>query len=107
MADGDQAEAGPELAEQLSASNGGGQSLPAGTLNEMNQAFGADFSRVKIHNDSSAVQMSKDIGAQAFTHGANIYFNQGKYSPDSAQGKSLLAHELTHTIQQGAVDQET
>lgn len=101
------AEAGPDFEEKLSATQGGGQSLPSETLGEMNEAFGADFSQVRVHNDSTAVQMSKDIGAQAFTHSNNIYFNQGKYSPDSSEGKTLLAHELTHTIQQGAVKEET
>lgn len=100
------AEAGPGFEEKLAATQGSGQSLPSETLGEMNEAFGADFSQVRVHNDSTAVQMSKDIGAQAFTHANNIYFNQGKYSPDSSEGKTLLAHELTHTIQQGAVQEE-
>src|SRR5690606_10069691 len=56
---------------------------------------------VNIHTDSQAVEMNKSLGAQAFTYGNDIYFNQGKYNPDSASGKHLLAHELTHTIQQG------
>lgn len=98
-------EASPEFEQQLQATSGG-QSLPSGTLSEMNQAFGADFSGVKVHNDNSAVQLSQDIGAQAFTHGSNIYFNQGKYNPDSSDGKKLLAHELTHTIHQGAVQED-
>ncbi|MGK7947778.1 MAG: DUF4157 domain-containing protein [Xenococcaceae cyanobacterium] len=53
--------------------------------------FGTDFSDVKVHTDSSAVQMNQDIQAQAFTHGQDIYFNSGKYSPDTNEGKSLLA----------------
>lgn len=99
-------EAGAGFEEQLATTQGGGQPLPDQAMGEMNEAFGADFSQVRIHNDSSAVQMSKDIGAQAFTHSNNIYFNQGKYNPDSNEGKKLLAHELTHTIQQGAVQEE-
>ena len=67
----------------------------------MNSAFGADFSKVRIHTGDEAVQMNKELKAQAFTHGNHIYFNQGKYNPNSLQGKHLLAHELTHTIQQG------
>jgi len=82
----------------------GGQKMDAGTKAEMEQGFGADFSHVRIHNDAEAQNMSKDIGAQAFTHGNDIYFSDGKYDPNSKEGKHLLAHELTHTIQQkGAV----
>ena len=57
-------------------------------------AIGNDFSSVRIHNDSSASRMSEDLGAQAFTHGRDIYFNEGKYDPQSNSGKHLLAHEL-------------
>jgi hypothetical protein len=70
------------------------------TRNEMEMGFGADFSQVNIHTGSQAVQMNKELGAQAFTHGKDIYFNERKYNPYSNEGKHLLAHELTHTIQQ-------
>lgn len=78
----------------------GGTKMDVNTQTEMEAGFGADFSNVNIHNDSEAAQMSQDIGAQAFTHGNDVYFNEGKYNPDSKEGKHLLAHELTHTIQQ-------
>ncbi len=81
----------------------GGQQLDHQTRQEMESGFGADFSGVNIHNDSHAQQMSQEIGAQAFTHGNDIYFNEGKYNPDSKEGKHLLAHELTHTIQQNGM----
>ena len=84
----------------------GGQKMDAGTLGEMESGFGADFSHVNIHNDSEAAQMSQEIGAQAFTHGNDIYFNKGKYNPNSKEGKHLLAHELTHTIQQKGMVQK-
>ncbi len=67
----------------------------------MESGFGADFSDVKIHTDSSAVDMSNNLNAQAFTHGNDIYFNSGKYDTSSTSGQHLLAHELTHTLQQG------
>ena len=67
----------------------------------MESRFNADFSGVRVHTDASAVQMNAQISAQAFTHGNDIYFNSGKYNPDTGSGKHLLAHELTHTIQQG------
>ena len=53
------------------------------------------------HTNSSAIQMSKELGAHAFTHGSDIYFNSGKYDSQSREGQHLLAHELTHTVQQG------
>ncbi|MFK7785291.1 MAG: DUF4157 domain-containing protein, partial [Crocinitomicaceae bacterium] len=91
------------IEESLSSSAGKGGRMDAATLGEMNEGFGTDFSSVNIHTGSEAVQMSQDLGAQAFTHGNDVYFNQGKYAPSSKEGKHLLAHELTHTIQQGAV----
>ncbi|REH46387.1 DNA/RNA non-specific endonuclease [Tenacibaculum gallaicum] len=90
------------LEGDLSSSKGGGSSLPSNTQNEMESGFGADFSGVRIHNDSNAVQMNQELGSQAFTNGNDIYFNEGKYNPSSESGKHLLAHELTHTLQQGA-----
>ncbi len=90
------------IESQISNSKGGGNPLPDKTKSEMENSFGADFSQVRTHSDSNAVQMNKDIGARAFTHGNDIYFNEGKLAPETAAGKHLIAHELTHTVQQGA-----
>jgi hypothetical protein len=68
----------------------------------MGSSFGVDFSNVNIHTDPEAISMNRELGAQAFTHGNDIYFNSGMYDTDSAGGRQLLAHELTHVIQQGA-----
>jgi hypothetical protein len=100
-------DASSTIESQLNSSKGGGFSLPAGTKDQMESSFGADFSNVRIHTDSSAVQMSEDLHAQAFTHGSDIYFNAGKYDTNSTAGKHLLAHELTHTVQQGAASPGT
>ncbi|MDY6786119.1 MAG: DUF4157 domain-containing protein [Cyanobacteriota bacterium] len=81
---------------QQQLGKGGGQPLDKNTRSFMENRFGADFSSVRVHTDDSAVQMNKDIGAQAFTHGQNIYYGKGK-SPGKNE---LTAHELTHTIQQ-------
>jgi hypothetical protein len=89
------------LESHLNSSRGSGSSLPEDTRAQMESSFGIDFSGVRIHTDGSAVQMNKDLRAQAFTHGSDIYFNSGKYNPESTEGKKLLAHELTHTVQQG------
>ncbi|PXY46374.1 eCIS core domain-containing protein [Flavobacterium hydrophilum] len=85
---------------------GGGNPLNRIIRFEMEKSFGVDFSPIRIHTDDNAVTMCQEMGAQAFTNGVDIYFNKGKYNPNSAQGKKLLAHELTHTIQQGAINQK-
>ncbi len=97
---GDNNAAGDRLENELSGSKGGGFSLPAGMQAVMGAAFGVDFSSVRIHTDDQAVQMNNELRANAFTHGNDIYFNAGKYHPDSGTGKHLLAHELTHVVQQ-------
>ncbi len=93
-------ESSPNLESRLSSSKGSGSSLPSDIQSSMGSEFGADFSNVRVHTGTQAVQMSQDIGAQAFTHGSDIYFNQGKYDTNSNSGRHLLAHELTHTVQQ-------
>jgi len=77
-----------------------GSALPASTLSEMSNSFGYDFSKVTIHTDKNAEAMSEQLHAQAFTYKGEVYFNRDKYNPNSEQGKWLLAHELTHVIQQ-------
>ncbi|MBX2829116.1 MAG: DUF4157 domain-containing protein [Flavobacteriaceae bacterium] len=88
------------ISTQINASRGRGNKMDAGTLSAMESGFGTDFSNVRIHTDSNAIQLSKSLQAQAFTVGNDIYFNEGKYNPSSSSGKHLLAHELTHTVQQ-------
>jgi hypothetical protein len=89
-----------EMESKLNDSKSGGSPLENDTRTYMEERIGADFRKVKIHTDSKAVQMSKEIGPQAFTTENHVYFNQGKYNPKTREGKHLLAHELTHTIQQ-------
>lgn len=72
------------------------------TQHYMEHRFGYDFSSVKIHTDTVAAKSADTINALAYTSGSNIVFNQGQYSPGTDPGKRLLAHELTHVIQQGA-----
>jgi hypothetical protein len=88
------------LVLQLENSKGSGRPLPEGTRSFMENAFSADFSRVRVHTDSQAAEMNKGIQAKAFTHGRDIYFNSGQYEPHSKEGQGLLAHELAHTVQQ-------
>ena len=79
----------------------GGQPLPEADKSFMERRFSTNFSGVRVHTDSNAIQMNKELNAQAFTHGRNIYFGTGRYRPGTSSGKRLLAHELTHVIQQG------
>ncbi len=88
------------VSSRIENSAGKGNHLPKNTMHEMSSSFGVDFSNVKVHNDTDAVNMNKELQAQAFTHGRDIYFNEGKYHPESGEGKLLLAHELTHVVQQ-------
>ena len=92
-----------QIENTLNSSKGNGSPIDRSTRQQMETSFGVDFSSVRIHSDSTAVQMSKDLHAQAFTHGSDIYFNSGKYDTGSESGRHLLAHELTHTVQQNAV----
>ena len=92
------------IADQVmsrSDSRGSGVHLDRSVQSLMQSRLGADFSDVRIHTDGNAVHLNRLLNAKAFTVGNNIYFNQGLYQPDSPTGKHLLAHELTHTIQQG------
>ncbi len=98
--EGGRFQASSDIESQLSTSKGGGSSLPDEVRSFMEPRIGADFGSVRVHTDSEAVQMNQDLNAQAFTHGSDIYFGAGKYSPNSSDGKRLLAHELTHVVQQ-------
>ena len=91
----------PDFQQQLYATKGKGNPLPEETRTAMERAFNTDFSRVRIHIDNQAVQLNHGIKARAFTYGQDIYFGAGTWSPNTKTGKKLLAHELTHTIQQG------
>ena len=90
------------LESSLQQSKGNGQSLDASTNQLMSRGIGADFSNVKVHTDSNAIQMNQQLNAKAFTNGSDIYFNRGEYQPDTSKGKRLLAHELTHVVQQSS-----
>jgi hypothetical protein len=69
---------------------------------DLETRMGHDFTNVRIHADSRAAELSRGVGALAFTVGRDIYFDDGRFSPETDSGKRLLAHELAHTVQQGA-----
>ncbi|BCL35121.1 DUF4157 domain-containing protein [Nostoc sp. MS1] len=98
-----------DLETSIQQSRGSGQPLADDIKQPMEQAFGADFDTVHIHTDAQSDKLNKSIQARAFTTGQDIFFRQGEYSPGSNSGKELLAHELTHVIQQngGAVQRKS
>ncbi|MCK5355665.1 MAG: DUF4157 domain-containing protein, partial [Methyloprofundus sp.] len=105
-----QAKGTPDLSndaeQKIQQMRGQGNSLPKVVRQEMEGKVGADFSAVRIHDDSTANDINKQINARAFTLGNDIYFGSGEYSPATMRGKRLLAHELTHVVQQSSVVQK-
>ncbi|MEL6538193.1 MAG: DUF4157 domain-containing protein, partial [Bacteroidota bacterium] len=81
---------------------GPGKPMEKGVRKDMEGHFGADFSKIQIHAGSKAIQANRIAGSRAFSVGSSIAFNQNQYTPQTPQGKELLAHELTHTLQTGA-----
>ena len=89
-----------EFESSLNQARKSGSSLAPKLQTQMGSAMGADFSQVKIHTDTQADQLSRSIQAKAFTTGQDVFFKQGAYNPDSRNGQELIAHELTHVMQQ-------
>ncbi|HZY35747.1 MAG TPA: DUF4157 domain-containing protein [Mucilaginibacter sp.] len=99
---GNDAQSGNDLDSYIGSLNSSGQPLPDSSRKFFEPKFGRDFSNVRLHTDSVAAKSAQSINALAYTSGNNIVFNSGQFSPESDNGKKLLAHELTHVIQQGA-----
>ena len=83
---------------------GAGRSLDGGVRSQMEPAFGADFSHVRIHTDATAAGLSDSLNARAFTVGHDVAFRPGEYRPGTLIGDALIAHELAHVVQQGSVN---
>lgn len=79
---------------------GGGQALPEPTRTQMEGSLGWDFSTVRVHSGKRANQLATEVNAAAFTLGQDIFFARGRYNPEHREGQRLLAHELTHVVQQ-------
>lgn len=96
---------GPELktTADVASGFGAGEPLTTSLRNFFEPRFGYDFGQVRVHTDGFAVDSAKNLNALAFSVGHDIVFAQDRYAPDTLQGRYLLAHELTHTVQQGAV----
>lgn len=97
-------EISPSMAQELTRLKGSGQPLDPRTRAYFEPRFGVDFGDVRIHTDSRAASVAQAVRAQAFTLGRHIVFGEGRYVPDSDPGKRLLAHELTHVLQQSPSD---
>jgi hypothetical protein len=97
---GDTANVTPKLEQAILSRRGSGRPLSDKSRTFFEPRMGADLGNVKIHSDSQAADLARAIHARAFTVGSDIYFGAGRFSPESIEGKKLLAHELTHTIQQ-------
>jgi hypothetical protein len=93
-------QASADLEDHLAANRGSGLPLPTTVRTFMEPRFGADFSGVRVHTGGEAAQLNRDVSAQAFTHKQDIYLGEGKYNPGTNDGQLLLAHELTHVVQQ-------
>ncbi len=88
------------MAQALQQARGGGQPLPASLRLSMERALGADFGGVRLHTGARSDQLNRSLQAAAFTSGQDIFFRRDAYSPSSQRGTALLAHELTHVVQQ-------
>ena len=90
----------PDLESRIQALKGGGQPLPESVRAFFEPRFGCDFNRARVHTDARAAEMVRAVNAQAFTIGRDVVFGAGQYAPETISGKKLLAHELTHVVQQ-------
>lgn len=93
-------EVSPNLESQIKSLRGGGQPLPESVRTFFEPRFGYDFSGVSIHTDARAAESARAVNAQAFTVGRDVVLGAGEYAPEGSEGRRLLAHELTHMVQQ-------
>jgi hypothetical protein len=89
-----------EVQQAVRRARGGGQPLPDSVRRVLEEAFGADFQRVRVHADAEADRLNRRLDALAFTFGTDIFFRTGEYDPGSGGGRAVIAHELTHVQQQ-------
>jgi hypothetical protein len=90
----------PSVEKAIASSRGSGTSLDRGVREKFSGQLGDSLSDVKIHADSTSDALARSVSARAFATGSDVYFAQGEYKPGTADGDKLLAHELTHVVQQ-------
>lgn len=98
--DGRTAQVEPSVEHSIERARTSGQPLPGDLRTRMEEAFGADFRSVRVHSDAESDRLNRALQARAFTTGHSLFFKRGEYSPDSHEGQRLIAHELTHVVQQ-------
>ena len=92
---------GDSIESDISRETGRGSGLDGSTRGQFEGFFGVDLGGVRLHADSKAAELSRSLGAEAFTVGNDVFFGEGRFTPGSSSGMGLLAHELTHVVQQG------
>lgn len=97
--------AAANVKESIQQASTGGQTLSSEVTTFMQPRLGADVSNVRVHTDEGAASLNNHLSARAFTYGNHVFFGRNQYQPGSAEGRHLIAHELSHTIQQGATVQ--
>ena len=100
QASGHAAYTGPTMRSQIAALRGGGHPMPPSVRTFFEPRFGRDFGGVRLHADERAAESARAIQARAFTVGQDIAFGAGEYAPETSEGRRLLAHELTHVLQE-------
>jgi len=89
-----------EIAQRIHGRRGSGEPLEDGLRTNMESQFGASFADVRLHHDKTSDDLNRSLNAEAFTTGSDIFFRSGRYDPTSGSGQNLIAHELTHVLQQ-------
>lgn len=95
-----------EVEQHIQNARGGGQPLSGTVRAQIEPALGTDFGGVRVHNDGRAHDLNQSLSARAFTTGQDIFFKQGEYNPGTSGGRELIAHELTHVVQQNSAVQK-
>lgn len=90
-----------DAAGRINRERGNGAPLESKLQMEMSEQLGFDLSGVRVHDTSASHQLNQELNAKAFTTGQDVFFKSGEYNPQSSNGKELIAHELTHVVQQG------
>ncbi len=96
------AELDDALTQRITSARGGGSMLDAAIQKKMGEGMGADFSQVRVHTGNESHDLNHQLSARAFTTGQDIFFGDGEYDPHSSGGQELIAHELTHVVQQSS-----
>lgn len=94
-------EVGGDTKAAIKGAQGGGSALPEELRGELEGFFGTGLGHVRVHADGQAAGLSRSLGAEAFTVGSDVFFGGGRFDPESDGGRDLIAHEVTHVVQQG------